>query len=325
MKRVNSLARVVVCGALLALIATGCNVEREWVTSRDPSEAEAQEEMQEQAAFFDIEGSPELDRAAREYQDYVDGQSELLVDRTEEFVAAVKAGDVAEAKKLYAPSRVPWERVEPIAEKFGTLDPEVDAREGDVPHKQWTGFHRIEQALWVENTTDGQDKYADELMSAVERLERKVDNVKLQASDPVFGAVELLNEVSATKITGEEERYSHTDLYDIAANVEGAEVAFEFVKPVVKRESRPRGTDRGPLQGPGTGDGTLSLRRRLGQLREGFFISFQSDPHKQFVPLQRRLGQNDRLTEYIQHTGSAVFACPPGIKRGGYAGEQLLA
>jgi iron uptake system component EfeO len=237
LKRVNSLARVAVGGALLALIATGCNVEREWVTSRDPSEAEAQEEMQEQAAFFDIEGSPELDRAAREYQDYVDGQSEMLVDRTEEFVAAVKAGDVAEAKKLYAPTRVPWERVEPIAEKFGTLDPEVDAREGDVPDKQWTGFHRIEQALWVENTTEGQDEYADELMSDVERLERKVDDVKLQASDPVFGAVELLNEVSATKITGEEERYSHTDLYDIAANVEGAKVAFDFVKPVVKREN----------------------------------------------------------------------------------------
>jgi iron uptake system component EfeO len=237
LRRVKSLARVAAGAALLMLIATGCNVEREWITSRDPSEAEAQEEMQEQAAFFDIEGSPELDRAAREYQDYVDGQSELLVDRTEEFVAAVKAGDVAEARKLYAPSRVPWERVEPIAEKFGTLDPEVDAREGDVPHKQWTGFHRIEQALWVENTTEGQDEYADELMSDVQRLERKVDDVKLQASDPVFGAVELLNEVSATKITGEEERYSHTDLYDIAANVEGAKVAFDFVKPVVKREN----------------------------------------------------------------------------------------
>jgi iron uptake system component EfeO len=237
LKRGNNLLRVAAGVALLALLATGCNVERDWVTSRDPSEAEAQEEMQEQAAFFDIKGSPELDRAAREYQDYVDGQSELLVGRTEEFVAAVKAGNVKEAKKLYAPSRVPWERIEPIAEKFGTLDPEVDAREGDVPDKQWTGFHRIEKALWVESTTEGQDEYADELMSDIERLERKVDGVKLQASDPVFGAVELLNEVSATKITGEEERYSHTDLYDIAANVEGASVAFEFVKPVVKREN----------------------------------------------------------------------------------------
>ena len=222
--------------ALLALLAVGCNVEREWVTSRGPSEAEAAEEAQEQAAFFDIEGSPELDAAARRYQDYVNGQSELLVDRTAGFVAAVKGGDVEEAKRLYAPSRVPWERIEPVAEKFGTLDPEVDAREGDVPKQQWTGFHRIEQALWVEDTAEGQAEYATELMSDVERLEREVDDVKLQASDPVFGAVELLNEVSATKITGEEERYSHTDLYDIAANVEGAEVAFDFVKPVVKEQ-----------------------------------------------------------------------------------------
>ena len=223
--------------ALLALLVVGCDVKREWVTSRGPSEAEAAEEAQEQAAFFDIEGSPELKAAAREYQDYVNVQSELLVDRTEGFVAAVKAGDVEEAKRLYAPSRVPWERIEPIAEKFGTLDPEVDAREGDVPKQQWTGFHRIEQALWVEDTTEGQDEYATELMSDVKRLEREVDDVKLQASDPVFGAVELLNEVSTTKITGEEERYSHTDLYDIAANVEGAEVAFDFVKPVVKRQN----------------------------------------------------------------------------------------
>jgi iron uptake system component EfeO len=237
LKRANNPVRVMAILGLLVLLTAGCNVDREWVASRDPSEAEAQEEMQEQAAFFDIEGSPELDAAARKYQAYVDVQSELLVDRTEGFVAAVKAGDVEEAKELYAPSRVPWERIEPIAEKFGTLDPEVDAREGDVPDRQWTGFHRIEQALWVEDTTEGQAEYASELISDVRRLERKVDNVRLQASDPVFGAVELLNEVSATKITGEEERYSHTDLYDIAANVEGAEVAFEFVKPVVERQN----------------------------------------------------------------------------------------
>jgi iron uptake system component EfeO len=237
LKRANNPVRVMVVLALLVLLTAGCNVDREWVASRDPSEAEAQEEMQEQAAFFDIEGSPQLDAAAGKYQDYVDGQSELLVDRTEGFVAAVKAGDVEKAKELYATSRVPWERIEPIAEKFGTLDPEVDAREGDVPDRQWTGFHRIEQALWVEDTTEGQAEYASELMADVRRLERKVDDVRLQASDPVFGAVELLNEVSATKITGEEERYSHTDLYDIAANVEGAKVAFDFVKPVVKREN----------------------------------------------------------------------------------------
>ena len=71
---------------------------------------------------------------------------------------------------------------------------------------------------------------------------------------------------------------------------------------------------------------TDGMDSKTGQLDAGlFFISFQRDPGKQFVPLQRRLGQNDRLTEYIQHTSSAVFACPPGVRRGGYVGEQLFA
>jgi deferrochelatase/peroxidase EfeB len=70
---------------------------------------------------------------------------------------------------------------------------------------------------------------------------------------------------------------------------------------------------------------TDGMDSRTSQLDVGlFFIAFQRDPRKQFVPLQSRLGQNDRLTEYIQHTGSAVFACPPGIRRGGYVGEPLL-
>src|SRR5918997_2188124 len=63
-----------------------------------------------------------------------------------------------------------------------------------------------------------------------------------------------------------------------------------------------------------------------GQLDAGlFFISFQRDPHKQFVPLQQRLAANDRLNEYIRHTSSALFACPPGTGEGGYVGEALFA
>jgi deferrochelatase/peroxidase EfeB len=63
-----------------------------------------------------------------------------------------------------------------------------------------------------------------------------------------------------------------------------------------------------------------------GQLDAGlFFISFQRDPHEQFVPLQQRLAANDRLNEYIRHTASALFACPPGVRQGAYVGETLLA
>jgi deferrochelatase/peroxidase EfeB len=66
------------------------------------------------------------------------------------------------------------------------------------------------------------------------------------------------------------------------------------------------------------------MDERLGQLDAGlFFISFQRDPAP-FVALQRKLSQNDALNEYVTHTGSAVFACPPGARPGGYVGEQLF-
>ncbi len=62
-----------------------------------------------------------------------------------------------------------------------------------------------------------------------------------------------------------------------------------------------------------------------GQLDAGlFFVCFQRDPRRQFVPIQRRLGANDALNEYISHTGSAVFALPPGAREGGYVGEGLF-
>ncbi len=62
-----------------------------------------------------------------------------------------------------------------------------------------------------------------------------------------------------------------------------------------------------------------------GRLDAGlFFAAFQRDPRRQFVTIQRRLAAHDRLNEYIVHTGSAIFAVPPGVRPGGYAGEALL-
>jgi iron uptake system component EfeO len=185
-----------------------------------------------------IADNPELESGTKRYEEFVVEQTDLLVERTEGFTDAVLAGDVEEAKRLYAPAREPWERIEPIAAKFGDYDPRIDAREGDVPEDEWSGFHRIEEALWERDTTEGQEKYARRLMEDVENLRGEVESLELEPVDLVTGSVELLNEVSAGKITGEEERYSHTDLYDIAANVEGSEVAFEQLKPAL-READP--------------------------------------------------------------------------------------
>jgi iron uptake system component EfeO len=178
-------------------------------------------------------GSAAADKAVADYREYLEENADELVAKAKPFVAAVVAGDVAKAKALYAPARIPYERIEPVAESFGDLDPEIDARENDVPAGEFGGFHRIEKALWEEGTAKGMAPVAKQLQADVEELAEKVEQVDLQAVQIANGANELLGEVSASKITGEEERYSHTDLVDFEANVEGAEAAFEAVKPLL--------------------------------------------------------------------------------------------
>ena len=172
-----------------------------------------------------------LQRAIEEYRAYVIDQADQLVQKTQAFTDAVIAGDVAKAKSLFGSTRQNYESIEPIAESFGDLDPNIDARDGDVPADQWRGFHRIEKALWVDGTTQGQEDNARQLMSDVKQLRTLIDTLTLTTNDIIDGSVGLLEEASTSKITGEEDRYSHTDLFDLFANVEGSRAAFEVFTP----------------------------------------------------------------------------------------------
>jgi iron uptake system component EfeO len=185
---------------------------------------------------LDTKASPDVEKAISGYREYLVENTEELTAKTTPFVAAVKAGDIAQAKKLYPAPRIDYERIEPVAESFGDLDPRIDARENDVKKSEFGGFHRIEKALWEEDTLQRMAPVAEALQADVEELEEKVKGVSLQAVQIANGANELLTEVSTSKITGEEERYSHLDLVDFKANVEGSQVAFEAVAPLMEKK-----------------------------------------------------------------------------------------
>jgi len=175
-----------------------------------------------------------LTKATTDYRYYVETQASDLIGRTEQFAASVKSGDVAKAKALYAKARAPYETIEPVAESFGDLDPDIDAREGDVPASAWRGFHRIEKQLWIARNTAGMSPVADKLVADVKQLAVKIKTAVFQPAQLANGATELLNEVAMSKLTGEEERYSRTDLADIDANVEGSRAAFDLLVPALK-------------------------------------------------------------------------------------------
>ncbi|MCP2326700.1 iron uptake system component EfeO [Hamadaea flava] len=176
--------------------------------------------------------------ATTSYQRYVKSQTDALLVKTEEFVNAVKAGDVAKAKALFPVARTYWERIEPVAEIFGDLDPKIDGREDVVTEGMaFTGFHRIEKDLWTSGDISKDGPIADQLLTDVKEIVTKANAEKLSPLQLANGAKELLDEVATGKITGEEDRYSHTDLWDFAANVEGSKAAVAALRPALEERS----------------------------------------------------------------------------------------
>ena len=178
-----------------------------------------------------------------DYKVYVQGEAKLLAEKTEKFAAAVKAGKVDEAKALFADTRVHYERIEPIAELFNELDPAIDSREDDYKEKAkddaFTGFHRIEHALWVDNKIDDKVKEtADKLDKDVKALKAEIDVLSFPPSKVVGGAAALIEEVAGTKITGEEDRYSHTDLSDFQANIDGSKKIVDLFRPAIAEKNQ---------------------------------------------------------------------------------------
>ncbi|WP_033214571.1 iron uptake system protein EfeO [Kitasatospora phosalacinea] len=175
-----------------------------------------------------------LTQAVADYRKYAQEQADATVPVVEQFAAAVTAGDVEKAKSLFAASRVGWERTEPVAESFGDIDPKTDTREDALEEGQaWTGWHRIEKSLWVDGRIGDEEKtLAAQLVADLKDWQKRVPEAEITPTGMANGAKELLDEVSKNKITGEEDRYSHTDLSDFAANVEGARQAYELLKPV---------------------------------------------------------------------------------------------
>ena len=177
-----------------------------------------------------------LDAAVAQYKTFVLEQTHILVQNTQEFATAVESGNVEQAKSLYAPGRIPWETIEPVAELFpdvdGAIDSRVDDHEGPNDPK-WTGWHRIEKGLWEDNSTEGLTPFAQQLVTDTNGLVAEVNALTIDPGVMTNGAAALIEEAAQGKITGEEERYSHTDLITFQANVDGAKKIVELLTPVL--------------------------------------------------------------------------------------------
>jgi iron uptake system component EfeO len=221
-----------------------------------------------------VDENTKLAEATAGYKRYVTSQIDALVPKTQEFADAVKRQDVEAAKALFPVSRTYWERIEPVAESFGDIDPKIDGREDDErdPGVAFTGYHRLEKDLWVDGLQPDSPAIADQLMADIKDLQSRVATVELTPVQLANGAKELLDEVATGKITGEEDRYSHTDLWDFKANVEGSQGAVAALRPVLD--------DKDPTLGPTLDERFAAVDTLLEGYRagDGFVLYTQLTP-----------------------------------------------
>jgi len=219
--------------AAVSLILSGCSSDSSGSSDATAtSGAETTTSAAEAAA-----ANPLVDTAATDYHGYADDQAKQLVGVVKTLTDAVRANDLAAAQAAYAPSRLPWERIEPLAGLVEDIDGKVDSRVDDfagVDDPEFTGWHRLEYLLFEKNTTEGGAEFADQLDKDIATLNEQMPGLEVAGRDVAVGAAELIEEVSEGKITGEEDRYSKTDLWDFDANLQGSQVAIEKLKPALQ-------------------------------------------------------------------------------------------
>ena len=214
----------------LALVVSGCASKEGDTEATSPAEATT-------TNAADAASNPLTEKAATEYKAYAVGQIDELVGVVKVFTDAVRANNLQAAQDAYAPSRVPWERIEPLAGLVEEIDGKVDARVDDFAGEDdptFTGWHRLEFLLFNKNTTEGGAPFADQLDKDIATLKEQFATIEVPPVDVATGAAELIEEVSEGKITGEEDRYSKTDLWDFDANLQGSQAAIDKLTPALK-------------------------------------------------------------------------------------------
>ena len=184
------------------------------------------------------QSSPQLAAAVRSYTGYIDQNTAGLVAHTQAFCRAIDTGNMAQAEVLYPQARVYYERIEPVAEVWGSLDTEIDGRwENPVTvASQFIGFHKIEQLIWADNTLAGAPKLCTGLVGHEQQLLTLVRSAQYNPLEMTSGATDLINEAATSKISGEEERYSNTDLPVFQANVDGAMEVVGLLQPYLQHK-----------------------------------------------------------------------------------------
>ena len=177
-----------------------------------------------------------------EFRVYLASQGSALIKTTTALNEAIASGDLSQAQALYLPARAAYQRLAPAAQRLAELDNRINARADYFEKREqdpaFVGFHRIEYALFQQRQLDDLAAVAQRLMSDVTTLKQQLLAQSLPPEQLVNIVVRNLNTLADVRAaSGEEERYSHSDLNGFAANLQTAHKVVDLLRPMLSKSA----------------------------------------------------------------------------------------
>ena len=175
--------------------------------------------------------------ALAEYQVFLRLEAGGLEDAARALADAIKAGDLPQARALYAPAHQAYKRIEPMAELFADLDTRLNARADYFEKREadagFTGFHRIEHALYGQNDLKGLAPVADQLVADIGVLQSRLRGLDMPPERLAGSASKLLRRVADNLPAGGEDHYGHAELVNLQGTYEGTKKISELLQPLL--------------------------------------------------------------------------------------------
>ncbi|MBV4545878.1 iron uptake system protein EfeO [Pseudomonas triticicola] len=177
-----------------------------------------------------------------EFRVYLAVQGSALIKAATALNQAIASGDLAQAQALYLPARAAYQRLAPAAQRLAELDNQINARADYFEKREqdpaFVGFHRLEYALFQQRNLDDVMPIAQRLLADVTTLKQQLLAQSLPPEQLVGIVVRNLNSLAEVRAgSGEEERYSHSDLNGFAANAQTARKVVDLLRPMLSKSS----------------------------------------------------------------------------------------
>lgn len=175
--------------------------------------------------------------ALAEYQTFLRLEAGSLEDAVGALSDAIKAGNLQQARALYTPAHQAYKRIEPMAELFADLDTRINARADYFEKREadpgFTGFHRIEYALYSQNDVKGLAPVVDKLTGDIGTLKERLRGLDMPPERLAGSASKLLRRVADNLPAGGEDHYGHAEVANLQGTYEGTKKISELLQPLL--------------------------------------------------------------------------------------------